>query len=255
MSQNYGDANNIINVSALILFQPAGITDRWMDFGNINQVVGSLGVTKKQAYFSVNGIQQLAKDVVTLVKPEFTLQCNEFPAPLLYKLYGGTLRTALTQALVATATVTIANAAPYDVAVIPGYNPTVISVKMSTTSLVAGVDYDLVGGGVKASAIRFRSGSTFIDGTQSIVVTYSLPAITTTAFPKIWSMDMFNNLNTSGTIQITFTDQYSNLFNHRLSGNCFLSPSKVPDYKPDDFATCEFIASFAGPGILTKVEI
>jgi hypothetical protein len=257
MARNFGDANNIINVSAAAIFQPAGISDRFIDFGNIVQVSGNFNVTKKAADWSINGLLQLAKNVVTAIKPEFTIQCNEFPVPNLFQLYGSTAKSVLSQTAASNATLSCANVAPYDVFRIPVENPTIVSVKQGATNLVLGVDYDVIAGpvGVKTSAIRFRSGSTFVDGTQTIVITYNTPAFSATTFPKAWSMDTFNNFNKSGYIEITFTDQYSNLFNHRLTGNCFLSSDKAPVYKPDDFATCEFVCSFQGAGKLWSIEV
>ncbi len=254
MSRNYGDANNIVNVSAIVLFQIQGITDRYIDFGNVVQVTGNLGVTRKQAEWSVNGILQLAKNVVIKVEPQFTIQCNEMTINTMYTLYGGTARSAMSQTLATALTLTITNAAPYDVARIPGENPTIVSVKQGVTSLVQGVDYDLVGSGTKASAIRFRSGSTFITGAQTIIITYNLPALAAGTFPQIWVADMFNQMNRYGKIEITFTDQYSNLFNHRILGNVFLSADKAPVYKPDDFASVELLASFSGAATLQHVE-
>jgi hypothetical protein len=254
MSANFGDSNNIINVSAIAIFQIAGVTDRFIDFGNLVDVTGNLGITKKEAEWSINGFLQLAKSVVTTVKPVFTLQCNEFPIANLYQLYGSTSKTAFLQTSASASTLSCANVAPGDVFRVPGENPTITSIKQGTTPLVQGVDYDLIGGGVKASAVRFRYGSTFVDGTQTIVITYNLPAITASAFPRIWKADTFNLLNKSGYIEITFTDQFSTWFNHRITGNCFLSPSKLPNYKPDDFASCTFDVSMVGSGNLYKVE-
>ncbi len=255
MSQNFSDANNIINASALILFQKAGVSDRFIDFGNLTNVTAVSGVKSIDAFFSVNGFLQLAKKVVTTVAPVFTIQADEFPVSNLALLYGYTTKASLLQTLSASSTLTCANVSPFDVFRIPGENPTIISVKQGVTNLVIGVDYDLVGGGTKASAIRFRSGSTFVDGTQSIVITYSLPAMTATVFPRIWKTDTFNNMNVSGYCEITFTDAFSTLFNHRLTGNCFLSPSKYPDYKAEAFANCEFTLSLVGAGNLYKVEV
>jgi hypothetical protein len=255
MSQNFSDANNIINASALVLFQIAGVTDRFIDFGNLTNVTANSGVKTIDAFFSVNGFLQLAKKVVTTVAPVFTIVADEFPVANLYQLYGGTTKSAFLQTLSASATLTIANAAPFDVARIPVENPTIISVKQGATNLILGVDYDLVGGGMKASAVRFRSGSTFIDGTQSIVITYSTPALTAALSPRIWQTDTFNSMNKGGYCEITFTDAYSTLYNHKLTGNCFLSPSKYPDYKPDAFCSAEFTLSLVGAGKMFKVEI
>jgi hypothetical protein len=254
MSANLGDSNNIINVSAIAIFQIAGVTDRFIDFGNLVQVSGNLGVTKKEAEWSINGFLQLAKSVVTTVKPVFTLTCNEFPVGNLYQLYGSTAKAAFLQSSATASTLSCTNVAPGDVFRIPGENPTITTIKQGTNNLVQGTDYDLVGAGLKGSAVRFRYGSTYVDGTQTIVITYNLPAFTATAFPRIWKADTFNLLNKSGYIEITFTDQYSSLFNHRLTGNCFLSPNKIPDYKPDDFASCTFDVSMTGAGNLYKVE-
>src|SRR5258708_13006722 len=99
MSRNYGDANNIVNVSAIVLFQIQGITDRYIDFGNVVQVTGNLGVTRKQAEWSVNGILQLAKNVVIKVEPQFTIQCNEMTINTMYTLHAGTATNATSHTL------------------------------------------------------------------------------------------------------------------------------------------------------------
>jgi hypothetical protein len=255
MSANFSDANNIINVSAAVIFQKAGITDRYIDFGNLTNVTANSGIKTIDAFFSVNGFLQLAKKVVTTVAPVFTITADEFPVSNLATLYGASVtKTAVLQTLNASQTLTVTNAAAYDVVRIPVENPTIISITISATPLVLGVDYDLVGGGTKASAVRFRSGSTLVTGAASAIITYSTPALTATAFPRIWKEDTFNSMNISGYSEITFTDAYSSLFNHRITGNCFLSPSKYPDYKPDAFSSCEFTLSFVGAGNMYKVE-
>jgi hypothetical protein len=255
MSANFSDANNIINVSALAIFQKAGITDRFIDFGNLTQVSGNAGIKTIEAFFSVNGFLQLAKKVVTSVTPVFTITADEFPVSNLALLYGAsTPKTSLLQSLVASATLTVTNAAPGDVVRLPVENPTIISITIAATPLVIGVDYDLLGGSTKASSVRFRYGSSLVTGAASAVITYSAPAITATAFPRIWKEDTFNSMNVSGYCEITFTDAFSTFFNHRITGNCFLSPSKYPDYKPDAFCSAEFTLSFVGPGNMYKVE-
>jgi len=254
---NFGNANNIINESATVIFQAAGITDRFTDFGNVVKVTGSLGVSMKEAYWSQNGLLVLAKEVVTTIKPEFTLECNEMNWKNLYQIYGATSSSVFTQTAVATATITVTNAAPFDVIKIPGINPTIISIMQSSTPLVLGVDYDIVGGSLdlsKSNCIRFREGSTLVTGSASVVITYSLPAITNTTAPSVMVMDMWNNMNKSGYAEISFTDQYSSMFNHRITGNCFLSPSKISDYAPDNLFTAEFKISFAGAGQMFKVD-
>lgn len=254
MSQNFGDAINILNASAIILFQKAGVTDRFIEFGNNTNVTATSGVKSITAYNSENGFLSLAKKVVTTVEPVFTVTCDEFPVQNLGFLYGSTTRVAYTQPLNASATVTVTNAAAYDVVRLPVENPTIISITISATPLVLNVDYDLVGNGGKASAVRFLSGSTLVTGAASAIITYSSPAITSSAFPKIWKTDTFNNLNVSGYCEITFTDAFSTLFNHRITGNCFLSPSKYPDYKADAFCSADFTLSMVGAGNLFKVE-
>lgn len=255
MSQNFGDAINIVNASALIIFQKAGITDRFIEFGNNTNVTAASGVQSISAKFSQNGFLSLAKKVVTSVEPVFTVTADEFPVQNLAFLYGSTSKVAYTQSLNASATVTVTNAAPFDVVRLPVENPTIISVTISATPLVLGVDYDLVGDGAKASAISFRSGSSLVTGAASAVITYSSPAITASAFPKIWKTDTFNNLNVSGYCEITFTDAFSTLFNHRITGNCFLSPSKYPDYKAEAFCSADFTLSMVGAGNMYKVEV
>jgi len=115
MSANFGDSNNIINVSAIVIFQIAGVTDRYIDFGNLVDVTGNLGITKKEAEWSINGFLQPAKSVVTTVKPVFTLQCNEFPIANLYQLYGSTAKAAFLQTAATASTLSCANVAPGDV--------------------------------------------------------------------------------------------------------------------------------------------
>lgn len=257
MSQNFSDSENIINTSAVVLFQKAGVTDRFIDFGNITNVTAVSGIKSMEAYFSVNGLNQLAKKVVTSVAPVFTITCDEFPIQNLQLLYGAsstTPKAAVLQTLSASNTLTVTNAAPYDVVRIPVENPTIISITISATPLVAGVDYDLVGGGLKASAVRFRSGSTLVTGAASAIITYSTPALTATAFPRIWKDDTFNQMNISGYTEITFTDAFSNFFDHRITGNCYLSPNKYPDYKPDGFCSADFTLSMVGTGFIYQVE-
>lgn len=254
MSQNFGDAINYLNSSAIILFQKAGVTDRFIDFGNNTNVTATSGVKSITAMQSQNGFLSLAKKVVTSVEPVFTVTCDEFPIQNLFLLYGGTTKAAYTQSLSASATITVPNIAPFDVVRIPVENPTVISVTVNAIASVLGVDYDLVGDGMKASAVSFRSGSAQVIGTTPAVITYSTPAITASAFPKIWKTDTFNNLNASGYCEITITDAFSTLFNHRITGNCFLSPNKYPDYKAESFCSVDFTLSMVGAGNMYKVE-
>lgn len=255
MSQNFSDPNNIVNCSAVVLFQKAGVTDRFIDFGNMTQVSAVSGVKSMEAFFSLNGFQQLAKKVVTSVAPVFTITCDEFPIQNLQLLYGASAnKAAVLQTVSASATVTVPNIAPFDVVRIPVENPGITSITVGGTPAVLGVDYDLAGGGLKASSVRFRSGSTLVVGSTPAVITYSTPALTATAFPRIWKNDTFNQMNISGYAEITLTDAFSTLFDHRITGNCFLSPAKYPDYKPDGFASCEFTLSMVGPGNVYAVE-
>jgi hypothetical protein len=254
MSQNFSDPNNIVNCSAVVLFQKAGITDRFIDFGNMTQVSAVSGVKSMEAFFSLNGFLQLAKKVVTSVSPVFTITCDEFPIQNLQILYGSSgTKAAVLQTLNASQTLTVTNPAPFDVVRIPVENPTIISITITAVPLVLGVDYDLVGGGTKASAVRFRSGGLAL-GASSAIITYSTPALTATAFPRIWKNDTFNQMNISGYAEITLTDAFSTLFDHRITGNCFLSPNKYPDYKPDGFASCDFTLSMVGAGNVYQVE-
>jgi hypothetical protein len=255
MSQNFSDSANIVNVSAIVLFQKAGISDRYIDFGNMTQVSAVSGIKSMEAYFSINGFLQLAKKVVSTVAPVFTITCDEFPVENLALLYGAsTNKVALAQTLSASATITVTNIAPYDVVRIPVENPTIISVTVNAIASVQGVDYDLVGGGMKASAVRFRSGSAQVVGTTTAVITYSTPTYTAAGIPRIWKVDTFNQMTISGYTEITLTDAFATTFDHRITGNCYLSPSKYPDYKPDGFASCEFTLSMVGPGNLQQVE-
>jgi hypothetical protein len=253
-SMDYNNPVNFQRTSARCMFQasnaqtlPSLGSVPGFDFGDIVKVTGDLSPTEVEVYTSQNGYQTLARMDVAKLKPVWTISCHEILKDNFAAMFSGTDNGPVVQAA-ATATVfPIINPQPGSCWDVGSSDLTTVLVKAGatspgTTTLVAGVDYDLL---PKMGWIRFLDTSTLVTGLTNVYVTYSAPTVTFEGYTA------FSQPNVLGFLTMVVTDSFSAAYRWKVICQTILSSKKLLDSDVSKFAEIDLTAAIIGTPTIT----